>query len=425
VRLYYCKQNVIKASKIVLMILALFTGSINQASAADGKALFSAQCASCHHPVKKLTGPALQGVSARVPGKDWLYKWIHNPAATAASGDKYAQNLMKEYAPTVMTAFPNLTTEEIDAIISYVEGYKAPVVSGGDGGGDTAMGGSKGSNSSDTFLYFIITALLGIVAFVMMRVNKKLHQAAADKVGYEIKRDVPWYKHKLYLAILGVLAFVGFGAWLAPQGIKLGRSKNYMPDQPIFYSHKVHAGINQINCQYCHSAAEKGKHAMIPSVNVCMNCHKAINEYTGAEEHPLISLEGKKKDGTAEIGKLYKAAGWDPIARKFTAPPKPIEWVKIHNLPDHVNFSHQTHVKNGKVACQRCHGPIQEMDEVYQFSDLSMGFCINCHREQKVQFEENKYYTVFEDYWKEKHAGLRDSVTVADVGGLECAKCHY
>jgi Cytochrome c7 and related cytochrome c len=282
-----------------------------------------------------------------------------------------------------------------------------------------------GSSTDNTFLYFVMTAILAIVAFILVRVNKKLHQTAAEKVGYPIKRDVPWYKHKLYIAALAVIGFIALGSWMTRGGIKLGRSKNYKPEQPIYYSHKVHAGINQINCQYCHSASEKGKHAMIPSVNVCMNCHKAINEYTGSEEHPLTDQNGKKVDGTAEIGKLYTAAGWDPVARKYTKEPKPIEWIKIHNLPDHVNFSHQTHVKNGKVACQRCHGPIQEMDEVFQFSDLSMGMCINCHREQKVQFEENKYYSVFEEYWKEKHAGLRDSVTVADVGGLECAKCHY
>jgi cytochrome c551/c552 len=411
--------------KSIALFLFLFCGSSN-AFAADGKALFSAKCASCHHPLKKLTGPALQGITARAPGgKEWIYKWVHNPAATAASGDAYAQKIMKEYAPTVMSAFPELSTDEIDAIVKYVEDFAPPPPPTEITTGSGSSEGGGGSSSDNTFLFFMMTAILGIVAFILMQVNKKLHKTAAEKVGYPIKKDVPWYKHKLYIAVLSLIGFIGLGALMTGNGIKLGRSTNYKPTQPIYYSHKVHAGINQINCQYCHSAAEKGKHSMIPSVNVCMNCHKAINEYTGAEEHPLIAENGKKIDGTAEIAKLYDAAGWDPIARKYTKEPKPIEWIKIHNLPDHVNFSHQTHVKNGKVDCQRCHGPIQEMDEVYQFSSLSMGTCINCHREQKVQFEENKYYTVFEQYWKEKHSGLRDSVTVADVGGLECAKCHY
>jgi mono/diheme cytochrome c family protein len=419
----FSSRNVVKSIKIGVIALVFAFFASFSANAADGQALFLQKCASCHHPQKKLTGPALQGVSGRVPGKEWLYKWIHNSAAVIASGDKYANAIYNEYAKTAMTAFPELTTDEIDAIINYVETWKPPAseVASAPAGG----GGGGGSSSNNTFLYFIMTAILGMVAFILMQVNKKLHKTAAEKVGYPIKADVPWYKHKLYIAIIGVLAFIGIGAVLAKGGIESGRSQNYKPDQPIYYSHKVHAGINQINCQYCHSAAEKGKHAMIPSSNVCMNCHKAINEYTGASEHPLVSDDGDKINGTAEINKLYGFAGWDPAQRKFTKEPQPIPWVKIHNLPDHVNFSHQTHVKNGKVPCQRCHGPIQEMDEVYQFSSLSMGSCINCHREQKVQFEENKYYTVFEDYWKEKKAHTRDSVTVADVGGLECAKCHY
>jgi hypothetical protein len=193
----------------------------------------------------------------------------------------------------------------------------------------------------------------------------------------------------------------------------------------------VHAGINQINCLYCHAGAEKSRQAMIPSSNVCMNCHKGISEYTGAAEHPLKTKEGKIIDGTAEIKKLYDYAGWDPVKKEYRRKAngeidaKPIEWVKIHNLPDHVYFNHSQHVVVGKVQCQQCHGPIQEMDEVFQFSPLSMGWCVNCHRQTNVQFESNNYYSIYQKYHAELKAGKRTGVTVEEIGGLECQKCHY
>jgi Cytochrome c7 and related cytochrome c len=210
----------------------------------------------------------------------------------------------------------------------------------------------------------------------------------------------------------------------------LGRSKDYQPEQPIYYSHKVHAGINQINCLYCHGGAEQGKHANIPSVNVCMNCHTAINEYKG---EPMIREDGSTVNGTAEIQKLYKAAGYNPETGTYDkqANARPIEWVRIHNLPDHVYFNHSQHVKAGKVQCQTCHGEITEMGEVKQVSDLSMGWCINCHRESKVNFFDadkktgNKFYSIYNKFHEDLKSGKMDSVTVSDIGGTECQKCHY
>ena len=250
------------------------------------------------------------------------------------------------------------------------------------------------------------------------------------KQGVPSPRDVPFFRNKVVIACIVVIAIVGFGVWLT-KGSEFGRQKNYMPKQPIFYSHKVHAGINQINCLYCHAGAEKSRHAMIPSTNVCMNCHKQINEYTGADAHPLVDLEGNKVDGTKEIQKLYEYAGWNPSKKDYNRDAKgaimakPVEWVKIHNLPDHVYFNHSLHVVSGKVACQRCHGGIQEMDEVYQFAELSMGWCINCHRNTKVQFADNNYYSIFKKYHDEIKEGKREDVKVSDIGGLECQKCHY
>jgi hypothetical protein len=174
----------------------------------------------------------------------------------------------------------------------------------------------------------------------------------------------------------------------------------------------VHAGTNQISCLYCHGGAEQGKHANVPSLNVCMNCHMAIGEYSGGK---LYREDGSEVNGTAEIEKLYEYAGWDPKAKKYVNPGKPIEWVKIHNLPDHVYFNHSQHVTAGKVQCQTCHGNIQEMGEVKQFAALSMGWCINCHRETKVQFTENKFYSIYEKFHNDLKNGKMDSVTVENV----------
>jgi mono/diheme cytochrome c family protein len=412
---------------ILLLFVTLFFFANDTFAAPDGKALFQANCASCHNPYKDLTGPSLNGVTARTPGKEWLYKWIHNSAALKASGDKYANEISAKWNNVAMTAFPSLSTEEIDAILAYVEAPPPAAVKT-----DNPTENTKGA-SSNNFFYFIITALLAIVAIVLTQVNRKMGKLATERQGIPVREDVPFYKNKLYIAIAAVIGIIAFGSWMIDSGVKLGRSAGYEPVQEIFYSHKVHAGINQINCQYCHSGAEKGKHSMIPSTNVCMNCHKAINEYTSADTHPLVTAEGKPVNGTAEIQKLYKYAGWDPIKKAYKKDAKgnilatPIPWTKIHNLPDHVAFNHNTHVVSGKVACQRCHGPVQEMDEVYQFSDLSMGFCVNCHRETKVQFSDNKYYSIFQKYHDEIKAGTREKgdVKVAEVGGIECAKCHY
>lgn len=225
---------------------------------------------------------------------------------------------------------------------------------------------------------------------------------------------------------MGTLILFTIGGYYTVQGaIGLGRSQNYQPEQPIFYSHEVHAGINQINCQYCHTGVYQGKQATLPSVNVCMNCHMAINEYTGKTK--LVRADGKEVNGTAEIQKLYKYAGytsnqtspWDPSLAK------PIPWVRIHNLPDHVYFNHQQHVVAGQQACQNCHGDLTKMAEVYQFSPLSMGWCINCHRQTAVNFKGNGFYSIYEKYHNDIKNGKMDSVTVEAIGGTECQKCHF
>lgn len=405
------------------IIVAVFACMSTAYAQPDGKALFNSNCASCHHPLKPSTGPALQGVSARVPGKQWLYDWIHNSAAVIASGDQYGNKIYKENGMTAMTAFPSLSNEEIDAIITYVEEFKPAEPAGV---GSTAT--SQAAAEDNSWLYSMITVVLLVFTIILWRINHALRRVAYEKQGLPNQKEVPIYRNKVFIAIAAVLIFIGAGYWVVNGSVEMGRQQNYMPEQPIFYSHKVHAGVNQINCLYCHAGAEKSKHAMIPSSNVCMNCHKQINEYTGEQ---LYNHEGKEINGTAEIQKLYEYAGWNPEKKDYNRDAegnilaKPIEWVKIHNLPDHVYFNHSQHVAVGEVACQRCHGGIQEMDEVFQFSPLSMGWCVNCHRETEVQFADNNYYSIFQKYHDEIKAGKRTGVTVNDIGGTECQKCHY
>jgi hypothetical protein len=261
-----------------------------------------------------------------------------------------------------------------------------------------------------------------------LQVNSNLKKLSDDKEGIHRPEAVPFYRNKIYIGVLALLLFVVGGYLMAKGTINLGRQKNYAPTQPIYYSHKVHAGVNQISCLYCHGNAWESKHAAIPSLNVCMNCHKAISTY---EKGPKLYDENNKEiNGTAEIQKLYDYAGFTPGQNWDPSKAKPVEWVKIHNLPDHVYFNHAQHVNAGKVQCQSCHGPIQDMDKVHQFSDLSMGWCVNCHRESKVDFNYNdstgnKFYSIYEKFHNDIKSGKMDSVTVSDIGGIECQKCHY
>jgi mono/diheme cytochrome c family protein len=393
--------------------------------AQDGKALFSANCASCHAVHKKLTGPALTGVEDRWPNKEHLYAWIHNSSAFLKTGDAYANNLYNEYNKTAMNAFPNLKNEEIDAILAYIKSVPAPGAGAAAGAGAVDPNAAKGVEGDNTLLFGVLTLILAVVAFIMLQVNANLKRLADEKTGQPFLEPIPVWRNKSYIAMVTVVLFV-VGGYLTTKGaMAFGRSKDYQPVQPIYYSHKVHAGVNQINCQYCHTGVYQGKQATIPSVNVCMNCHLAINEYKGEK---IYDEAGEEVNGTAEIKKLYKYAGFEEGKPWDASKATPIEWVRIHNLPDHVYFNHAQHVKAGQVACQTCHGEIQKMGEVKQFTDLSMGWCVNCHRETKVQFKDNGFYSIYEKYHQDLKSGKIDStkgITVEKIGGTECQKCHY
>ncbi|AEW02692.1 cytochrome C [Niastella koreensis] len=411
-----------------LFFLLLSVG--NKLSAQDGKVIFQNTCASCHSVFKDLTGPALGGVTSRGPWTDRkkLYEWVHNPSKFMTT-DPYTQGLKQKFGIT-MTAFDGLSTKEIDAVIDYVEKtFKAgPPTTGGTP--SSAAGGQVMDEKDNSILYGVLTLILAVVALIMLQVNSNLKKLADDKDGLPAYEPIPFYRNKSYITLLVLVLFVIGGFYIVKGAIGLGRSQNYQPEQPIFYSHKVHAGVNQINCLYCHGGAMEGKHANIPSVNICMNCHMTINEYTGTAGK-LFREDGTEVNGTDEIKKIYAAAGWDASKKQYTGETHEIAWTKIHNLPDHVYFNHSQHVNAGKVQCQTCHGEITKMDEVYQFADLSMGWCINCHRTTKVNFggkngeDGNKFYSIYKKYHDEIKEGKRDSVTVNDIGGTECQKCHY
>ena len=411
-------------AKIVSILLFTTLSSTigNQLNAQDGKALFQQNCASCHAVNKKLTGPALAGVEERWSEKKNLYAWIKNSAAFLKTGDPSANKLYEEYNKVAMNNFPGLADADIDAILAYIKTVPAP---GAAPAGGAATSGAPAEESDSTLVFGILTLILAFVALILLQVNSNLRKLADDKSGIDAIVPVPFYRKKANIAFVAIVFFIAGGYMTTVGAINLGRSKDYQPEQPIYYSHKVHAGVNQINCQYCHTGVYQGKQATLPSVNVCMNCHTAINEYNGA---PLVKENGEVVDGTAEIKKLYEYAGYTPGETWDASKAKPIEWVRIHNLPDHVYFNHAQHVNAGQVSCQQCHGDIQNMGEVKQFADLSMGWCVNCHRETKVQFKDNGFYSIYEKFHADLKSGKIDStkgITVEKVGGTECQKCHY
>lgn len=465
----FSRQNAPKHSvRSIFQVLLLFILSassltiyaqdaIDQARWDAGKSLFKSQCQSCHLPDKKMTGPALQNVKQRwienadydgKSGEEWVYEWIRNNSTVLASGHTYANTLYNEYDKSVMTLFPQLSNEEIDDILYYADNYDqgaSPVASVGVAGSDVAL---QSTFPMKKFLWILVGSL-ALIALILWRVFSMLNKLSLEKAGAEIPETPALWKNKKLITLLTIIAVVLAGYYTASSAIGLGRQQNYSPEQPIKYSHELHAGKYQIDCQYCHSGASQSKHSNIPSINVCMNCHKNIQQ---GPQH-----------GREEIAKIYSAIAYNPNNGTYFADDtpldevktalvdylkqdyeeevdgdkldaateaamamydKPVEWVRIHNLPDHVYFNHAQHVNAGNVECQTCHGNIQEMEVVAQHAPLSMGWCINCHRETEVDMG-NNYYQVYEKYHEDLKSGAMDKVTVEDIGGTECQKCHY
>ena len=419
----------LSVSKFLALLFLVFSFSFNaysqDADIAKGKSLFNANCAACHKLNKNLIGPALAGVSAKYE-KEWLYSWIKNSSAMIKAGDERAVAIWEEYNKAAMNAFPQLSNMDIDNILAYTDYKPEPVVAVATTAAASQSSGG-GSVSTDVILIVLVIILLVLVTMLFM-VNKTL-KAIAKKNGIEFEEPKPVFKVPVwklfiknqFLVFCSVVFFLLSSAYFAYGWMmQIGIDQGYMPVQPIHYSHKIHSGDNQIDCQYCHSSARKSKHSGIPSLNVCMNCHENIAEYNGEED-----LEkGYTKDFyTNEIKKLYKAVGWDEQSRTYTGETEPVKWVRIHNLPDFVYFNHSQHVNVAGIDCKECHGPIEEMEIVYQHSSLTMGWCINCHRESDIKVKDNEYYTKIHKELSKKY-GV-EKLTAAQMGGLECGKCHY
>ena len=373
--------------------------------AAKGKELFVANCKQCHAISSEVViGPGLQGIEERRP-VSWLIPWIHNSQKVIASGDKYAVELYNKYNKTQMTSFDGLSEDDIKGILAYIKAGESvekkaqgPVV-------DNAQPGAKDNASSEYFniilVGLVVVLILVIVVLAMLTIllskflNTKTDLSEEDKELVTSKIDfVKFFTSGPFLAAIGIIAFLVISKVSLDAITDIGVYKGYAPKQPIAFSHKLHAGQYEIACQYCHTTVYAAKGASIPSANICMNCHNAI------------------KQGSPEIKKIYSAILKD----------QPIEWVRIHNLPDLAYFNHSQHTNVAGLACENCHGDIKNMEIVEQYSPLTMGWCIDCHRKTTVNSKDNAYY----DRLLEAHSKAgKGEMKVVDIGGLECSKCHY
>lgn len=418
--------RLVRTASVGLMLLFAVTMAHAQ-DVKEGETLFKSKCTTCHAVGRDMVGPALAGMSER-HSEEWLISWIHNSQAMIASGDETAVQLFEDWNRLVMTSFTDLSDDQIRSIIAYVDAEEAKAAAGGDEGG---AGGASAAQSNDANMFMIlglvaIVALAIVVIVVLNRVIRTLEKviannqaaieaAQAENEVYEENRFAKFAKafvrnKKLVgFTVLMLVAFLGVWGWNVMWNV--GVHTGYQPVQPIKFSHQIHAGVNQIECEYCHGGAYKSKNASIPSANVCMNCHNTV---TAADHY-----DGET---SPEIAKIYRALDYDPSTREYGDNPKPIEWVRIHNLPDFAYFNHSQHVSVAGIECQACHGPIETMEEVYQYSPLTMKWCVDCHRTTEVDTD-NAYY----DQLIEAHEKLKkgEKMTAAMIGGLECGKCHY
>lgn len=388
------------------------TTTADPAAIAAGDALFKGNCAQCHAINEVVVGPAMKDVHKRRP-ISWLIPWIKNSSKMVASGDEYAVKIYNQYGKQQMPSFA-LTDAEITSIISYIaaesEAPAQATVGGVTAGNVAQVDGQTGADAGtgtgqyvDLLLIVLVVVLIVLVVTLVIIANimGDVLKGRKDLDGRDVELlDQKFDYSKIYKSNLvrglAVGLFVLVVLYESVQGVMaIGLDQGYQPTQPIAFSHKLHAGENQINCAYCHTSVYKSKSANIPSANICMNCHSQI------------------KTESPEIKKIYRA-----IERK-----QPIQWVRVHNLPDLAYFNHSQHTQVGGVECQTCHGPIQNMEVVYQYSPLTMGWCINCHREQPLNTKGNGYYDNLVKLHDVANQGA--AFTVSSNGGTECSKCHY
>ena len=437
--------------KVLLAVSLLLTTSASiyaqdlKGDAKKGEALFKTNCSACHALDKQMVGPALGGVVDRLKteqnlGVDWFQKWIKDNKALRASGDKYANEVFEKFKKVEMTQFPSLSDQDVADILEYTTNPPKvePAAEDAANSPEAQKAAQEEKNRSIIILVSLVS-IAGLLLWILFRLSQlvKLQRKSgeiSDLDATRIHSLGEFYNKyqtlgKTVMGLLAVLALYGIWNWLMWVGVY----KGYQPEQPIYFSHKIHAGENKIDCQLCHSSAKYGKVSEIPSVNVCMNCHKGIAEYKGK-----YIEEGKDRAFyTAEIKKIYEAAGWDEGSQSYTGKTKPIEWVRIHNMPDFVYFNHSQHVVAGEqtimkakkvdVVCKACHGQVQEMDKVQMANNFTMGWCIECHRTTEVDMTNGynkEYYQKLHDKLKKQYGG-ETKMTVDAIGGLECGKCHY
>ena len=388
-----------------------------------GKELFNANCAACHKLDAKATGPMLRGIASK-HDMEWLYKWVKNSSDLIKSGDAAAVKVFEENNKAVMTASPQLSNGDIDNIIAYTSEPKAEASAAAatvtvDGGQN-----QEGAISNNVILgaLALVMAMLVVLLFLVNNVLRKVAKANGTEVEPKTPSLPIWKafaKNQFLVLVSSIFLLLCSAYFVYGFLMQVGVDQEYAPIQPIHYSHKIHAGDNEINCKYCHSAARVSKNAGIPSLNVCMNCHKNISEVAETTATPEYS----KAFYDEQIQKLYAAVGWDKTTQSYTGKTQPVKWVRIHDLPDFVYFNHSQHVTVAGIECQTCHGPVETYEIQKQFAPLTMGWCIDCHRKTDVKTEGNEYYTKIHEQLSKKY-GV-EKLTAAQMGGLECGKCHY
>jgi len=417
--------------RLSLIFLLAFTTSLSaqDGDPAKGKTLFNSNCAACHQLDKKMTGPALRHVESRLADeqgldREWLYAWIRNSSGLIKSGDSYANKIYNEYGGAAMTAFPQLSDEDINNILAYTAEEKAAPAAAATGAAVEQTTQTSSGGISNEIILGALAILFVLLAVGLYLVNKTLRRFAEVQnieLPEETKRTPLWkafVQNQFLMIVVAIFFLLSSAYFVYGYLMQVGVDQGYQPVQPIHFSHKIHAGDNGIDCKYCHSSARVSKTSGIPSLNVCMNCHKSIYEYNGE-----TTAEYTKEFYDGEIQKLYAAVGWSDADQKYTGETQPVKWVRIHNLPDFAYFNHSQHVTVAGVECQTCHGPVEEMEVMYQHAPLTMGWCIECHRTTNVDVKDNGYYEKIHEELSKKY-GVEE-LTAAQMGGLECGKCHY
>lgn len=462
-----CVRNMALALFVLLPTLPAFAGVWDEGNVENGQALFNANCASCHKVTNEVVAaPGLAGIAERWgASEELLVQWIQNPQGAAESGDPYIKSLVQRYVPTYgwMSA-QAVSADEIKDIMAYVQNPPDVAAPAASAGSDCPNVDEMPviEEGGDSWIWFaILLILFAIISLSASGVGRTLTGAIREERGmtpleeltYAQRMKAWMWENRTVVSLVGLFV-VAYGVVIGYQALMgVGVVAGYMPDQPVKFIHSVHVCENEVDCKYCHHSAYESKHAGIPSANVCMNCHKAVKKGS--------------RYGETEIAKIYDAIGFDPATGTYidgegnngfgmpqdTYAGDPLKWNKVHNLPDHVFFSHQQHVVVGGLACQNCHGDVgtytvgrvAHVEDINKLVDdypgliqlskptLTMGWCIECHNKAEVSLAKSGYYEEIHNRLKNSERGneeLRryledESITVKELGGWECAKCHY